>query len=1004
LAKRNSNRPRGVFVVLVGPDGSGKSTVSELLALELQESFAGVWRFHWRPGLLPKLSRPKAAPVAHGEERVGPSPPESSKYTGVISLVRFIYYLLDFVFGYWFVIFPRRGRCMLVIGERYYPDVIVHPERYGFSVPRWLLRMAGKCVPSPDLIVLLKDDPEVIYARKPELLPESIASQLAQYEEELLHWPHSSVIETSNGAGAVVQEIRRNIFRNSGPDSENDSGAVADERWTAFPRRGTVKVWMSKRDQFANALNLYQPFSWRGRLCKWGVVAMPKWMAIRFFEERPSEAETSELTSLRTAICVALNDSHLTASFSVGAPGKHQKLTAQVGRQGATIAYVKIGCGPKIKALLERECAGLAEAMEAKLDGVILPKVLRFCANDDRHFLYLSAPDVPGTSRSIAPDQNDAHFLGTLIDQTRQVASFTTLAHRLDYDSLVMRLRSVDPSAATSVAHAVESAAGMLESEGVVTGLSHGDYAPWNTLMLGGVSLYVYDWEYSVSGAPILNDVFHRVFMPARLVEGLSTHTAMKKLLGLYRCPIMGPVIQKTGISEDKVSAYLLLYVLGLYAREFEGQGSVSSYLKECMSELLVRLHHPAHRRRILVSAYACEPDQGSEPGVGWHWVQQIAKANETWVITRKNNRQSIESAIRSEPNSNLHFAYVDLPRFLTFWKRKQRGVRMYYYLWQFAALKEAMRLRRGVDFDLAHHVTFVNDWLFTFLVFLPVPFVWGPIGSHPKSPHSLTSCWTALLADRMRYYFQAFVRFIDPLFWMTAARARLIIGIDETVGQRFPLSFLGRDKFLSHPAIGVEGLFEHSGEEKRTLDSIRVLSMGRLLPIKAFHLTVMAFAKLASNKRQARLVIVGKGPERSSLQDLAKRLGVLDRIIFIDWLPRDQALAEMRNADLFVFPSFEGGGMVVLEAMATGLPVVCLDYGGPGAMVTSSCGIKVPVADKVTTVANLCAGISRLISEPATRRRMGESGRKHVQEHFLWARKSALVETLYDLVDRRGE
>jgi glycosyltransferase involved in cell wall biosynthesis len=111
-----------------------------------------------------------------------------------------------------------------------------------------------------------------------------------------------------------------------------------------------------------------------------------------------------------------------------------------------------------------------------------------------------------------------------------------------------------------------------------------------------------------------------------------------------------------------------------------------------------------------------------------------------------------------------------------------------------------------------------------------------------------------------------------------------------------------------------------------------------------------------------------------------------------------------MQHSETFLFPSMEGAGMVVLEAMANGLSVVCLDYAGSGTMVTNSCGIIVLVADKMTTAANLCAGISRLISEPVMRMRMEESGRKHVRETFSWARKAALAETLYDLVDHRGE
>lgn len=173
---------------------------------------------------------------------------------------------------------------------------------------------------------------------------------------------------------------------------------------------------------------------------------------------------------------------------------------------------------------------------------------------------------------------------------------------------------------------------------------------------------------------------------------------------------------------------------------------------------------------------------------------------------------------------------------------------------------------------------------------------------------------------------------------------------------------------------------------------------------MKGAHLAVEAFGALACQYENARLTLVGEGPEEADLRNNIRIRGWHEKVRFVGWQPREKVLSFMQHSDIFLFPSMEGAGMVVLEAMATGLPVVCLDYGGPGTMVTNSCGIKVRVADKATTVANLCAGISRLISEPATRRKMGESGRKHVQENFLWNRKSALVQTLYDLVDRQGK
>ena len=70
---------------------------------------------------------------------------------------------------------------------------------------------------------------------------------------------------------------------------------------------------------------------------------------------------------------------------------------------------------------------------------------------------------------------------------------------------------------------------------------------------------------------------------------------------------------------------------------------------------------------RVLVSAYACEAERGSEPAVGWMWVQQILRFHEIWVITRANNREPVESALAKEPLPNVRWVYFDLPHWARF-------------------------------------------------------------------------------------------------------------------------------------------------------------------------------------------------------------------------------------------------------------------------------------------------------------------------------------------------
>src|SRR3954453_14891054 len=96
---------------------------------------------------------------------------------------------------------------------------------------------------------------------------------------------------------------------------------------------------------------------------------------------------------------------------------------------------------------------------------------------------------------------------------------------------------------------------------------------------------------------------------------------------------------------------------------------------------------------KLLVSAYACEPGKGSEPAVGWNWVQALVRRGyEVHVITRSNNRAAIESDAGSRQRT-LTFHYYDLPGWARAWKRRAGGIYVYYLLWQMGAYRLARRL-----------------------------------------------------------------------------------------------------------------------------------------------------------------------------------------------------------------------------------------------------------------------------------------------------------------------
>src|SRR5205814_1654653 len=141
---------------------------------------------------------------------------------------------------------------------------------------------------------------------------------------------------------------------------------------------------------------------------------------------------------------------------------------------------------------------------------------------------------------------------------------------------------------------------------------------------------------------------------------------------------------------------------------------------------------------KVLVSAYACEPGKGSEPAVGWNWVQALARrGSRIHVITRSNNREAIENDSGSR-NPVLSFHDFDLPRWARAGKRWPGGIYVYYLFWQVGAYRLAKRLHAVERFDRVQHVTFASCRLPPFLGRSGIPFIFGPVGGGESMPAQL--------------------------------------------------------------------------------------------------------------------------------------------------------------------------------------------------------------------------------------------------------------------------
>ncbi|WP_082914203.1 glycosyltransferase family 4 protein [Microbacterium sp. H83] len=334
---------------------------------------------------------------------------------------------------------------------------------------------------------------------------------------------------------------------------------------------------------------------------------------------------------------------------------------------------------------------------------------------------------------------------------------------------------------------------------------------------------------------------------------------------------------------------------------------------------------HGARRPRVLISAYACGPDLGPEASAGWAIARAAAETGDVWILTRERFREALDAALAASPDlaARITVVHIDLPARIMRWKRRGWDLYWYYALWQRLVGRRAAELHAEVGFDLAHHVTFANDWMPCGIADLDVPVVWGPVGGASRVPIMRLRRWLGLrgtITEVARTALTALPRAVwgDP----TARRAALVVAQNPDVAHRFRRA---RNVVVEPNASFAEEIPPHRGSESgRT-----AVFAGRLLAWKGAALAVETISRPAADGW--RLRILGEGYERRRLQRLVSSLGLEDRVEFLGHVSRTDALDALASSDALLFPSMhDQAGWIAGEASAMGLPVVCLDLGGP--------------------------------------------------------------------------
>jgi glycosyltransferase involved in cell wall biosynthesis len=365
---------------------------------------------------------------------------------------------------------------------------------------------------------------------------------------------------------------------------------------------------------------------------------------------------------------------------------------------------------------------------------------------------------------------------------------------------------------------------------------------------------------------------------------------------------------------------------------------------------------------KILLSAYACEPGKGSEQEVGLQVMLAAAQRHNVWVLTRENSLPLLEQFLAHHPHRDrIHLHGIDLDGPIRRVKRAGLpGLHLYYDAWQQLAGVRAVELDRVFDFDVTHHATFAAYWTRAGISRLAKPFVWGPIGGGVSTPPPLVRELGAagLREEGLR---EAVRRLAArrPSQRATARVATVCLAQNTSTARRLSNHHVS---ILPH-ALSVQ-LPHVDPPEARSSD---IAFVGRLVPWKGGHLAVQAFRHV--QHADAVLRVFGDGPEKQRIRRAVQQWGLQDRVELVGSIPRDELLRQIRRCGVLLHPALHDESPIALgEALTLGVPVVCLDHGGPAEVVrwwpTDHVRLVAPSTPEVTA-RRLAAAVDEFLDKP---------------------------------------
>jgi glycosyltransferase involved in cell wall biosynthesis len=398
-------------------------------------------------------------------------------------------------------------------------------------------------------------------------------------------------------------------------------------------------------------------------------------------------------------------------------------------------------------------------------------------------------------------------------------------------------------------------------------------------------------------------------------------------------------------------------------------------------------------RLKVLISAYACEPNKGSEPAVGWQLALHMAKFHDITVLTRANNQANIEKGLADYSGPHPAFIYYDLPQWVLSLKRHGLWIAVYYLFWQVGA-RFFMRGRLN-SFDLIHHATFNSFRNPGCWWFCRKPVLVGPLGGGQICPWRFLPWFRKQIVLEIIRSLSVVHSYLMPHVYLSFYFADKILVANEDTANAVPWLFHPKVERMLETAVTPDQIIE--SRPPKDWAGVRLLWISRLDKLKGGELAVRAFALALKQVPGLTMTMVGRGREERPLKRLVKSLGVGESVVLQGAVPKDEITNFILRHDVFVFTSLrDTSGNVVLEAMAAGLPVITFRHQGVAEMTTDETARRVPITTRRGTVVQLGEAMVAVARSPELRERLGRAGLVRLKENYLWERHASRMDSAY--------